>query len=248
MSYLEKFAKLINNFEDLFMTNHSCNACGREIPDGSKFQLCNDCLNSLDKIEGNICSKCGERLPQENLKVCDHCKDTKYNFVSNRSCFYYNDIASKIIKNLKYNLKKYIAKDIAKMMLLRYEFFENVDILTYVPISKTRKRERGFNQSEEIAKEIGRALNLPVKNLLIKKDGGRHQADLNMSQRLTNPVNSFEIFKENKNLISGKRILIVDDVFTTGSTLSECAKVLNTLKPKSICTVTFAKTKFNSLN
>lgn len=248
MKIKEKLANLINWFEDLFMTSHSCLACGREIPDGTKYMLCSDCLNGLDKIDGKLCLKCGEEIVGENVRVCDYCKDREYKFNSNHSCFYYNGVSASIIKNLKYNRRKYYAKPIAEIMAERSEFFENVDVITFVPINKKRRRERGFNQSEEIAKHLSKIFNIPLVEVLKKEKDGKHQASLNQKDRLKNLRNTFKIIPEKASEVRNKRVLIVDDVFTTGATLSECARVIRVCRPLSVNTVTFAKTKFNSLN
>lgn len=240
-------SKTLCKFENLFMKNHSCVSCGVEIPDGSRFSLCKNCQNSIHVIDGNVCKFCGDKVLSFGL-VCDSCKNRVYDFQSNRSCFYYDDVVSRIIKNLKYNSQKYVADYVSELMLTRREFFEGADIITFVPINRRRLAERGFNQSEEIAKLLGEKLGIQVANLLIKKDGGKHQAGLDMKKRLTNPYGSFEIDNCNSALVKGKNVLIVDDVFTTGSTLSECSRMLKRLKPKSIRTVTFAKTDFHSSN
>ena len=87
-----------------------------------------------------------------------------------------------------------------------------------------------------------------VFSLLEKVVEHKHQAGLTQKERLENLKDTFSISPENKDKIKGKKILIIDDVFTTGATLSECAKVLKSQKPKSVSSLTFAKTKFNSIN
>lgn len=248
MSFKKKIIDLLNRFEDLFMTSHSCMSCGKEIEDGTKFNLCENCLNSLDKIEGRLCKKCGEEIVGENVRVCDYCKERDYKFNSNHSCFYYNAVSASIIKNFKYNGRKYYAKSIAEIMAQRSDFFEDVDVITFVPINKKRKRERGFNQSEEIAKHLSKMLNIPLVTILEKEKDGKHQAALGQKDRLKNLKGSFKIIAENVNKVRGKRVIIVDDVFTTGATLNECARVIRVCRPISVNTVTFAKTKFNSAN
>ena len=247
MNLFRKIKNLLLSIEDSLSKEHACISCDREILDGSEFQLCEKCLNNMQKIKEPICIKCGEMLENGNLN-CVFCKGFNYAFKSNRSIFYYNDESSKIIKGLKYNQRKYYAKFIAKMMTEDRCIFDKVDIITFVPISAKRKRTRGFNQAEEIAKEISKLVNIEVVELLEKVKDNKTQAGLSQKERLENLKGTFKIKESEKEKISGKRILVVDDVFTTGATLNECSSVLKIAKPKEIKTLTFAKTKLFSIN
>lgn len=246
MKIIEKLKKMFVSFEDMISAEHACLSCDKEILDGTKYQLCDKCRNELEKIDGRYCAKCGEILSDGKM-LCELCKGFEYEFDSNRSMFYYGEVSSKIVKSLKYGGRKYYAKHIAKMMTEDKLVFENVDVITYVPISNKRKRIRGFNQAEEIAKEIALIMNIPVKGLLIKTIDKKHQAGLNQKDRLENLKGTFDLNKDFVDEIKQKNILIVDDVFTTGATLSECSKVIKTAKVKSVKTFTFAKTKLNSI-
>ena len=247
MKIIEKLKKMFVSFEDMIATEHACLSCDKEILDGSAFQLCDKCLTELKKIDGRVCLKCGEKLEGDKLK-CDFCDDFDYAFDSNRSIFYYDEVSSKIVKSLKYGGRKYYAKHIAKMMTADRYVFDNVDIITYVPISSKRKRTRGFNQAEEIAREISNLINIPVFELLDKVIDKKNQAKLSQKDRLENLKGTFALNKDFEDKIKAKRILIVDDVFTTGATLSECASVIKHASPKGVKTLTFAKTKLNSIN
>ena len=237
---------MLNAFENLFMTNHSWICCTKEIPDETEFMICENCKNSLEKISGNLCGKCGDVVPNESVKVCDYCKEKDYGFDNNFSCFYYTESSAKIIKSFKYNARKYYAKYVAELMLDSGYNFSDFDIITYVPMSLKRRKERGFNQAEEIALEISKVTNVKVLPLLIKIKEGERQAKLNQSNRMKNLIGSFAVSVDFEKEIKGKRILIIDDVFTTGTTLSECSKVIVKHKPEVVKTFTFAKTKFNS--
>ncbi len=247
MSVKDKVLKALNFVEDLFMTNHSCVCCGREIVDGTKFQVCEKCKEKFDLLTGVLCQKCGE-LVAKDVKICNHCKNCEYNFDQNRSYAYYNEVTASVVKGLKYNKKKYFARHIAEMMCEIKGYFDDVDIISYVPISNNRRKERGFNQAEEITREMGDILNLPVEKLLSKVENKKHQAELSQQERLKNLIGSFVVCDEAKQKIENKVVLIVDDVFTTGATLSECAKTIKKCVPSKIKTVTFAKTKFNNLS
>ena len=244
MDIKDKFLKMANFFESMFMTNHSCICCDREIADGTEFQLCTKCRKSIVAIEGNVCAKCGESLP-DGVEICDRCKVSDREFDVNRSYTHYEDASSNIVKGLKFGHRKYFAENIADMICSMKEHFEGVDVLTYVPISKDRLKQRGFNQAEEIAKGISKKLNIPVVEMLSKVSGRKHQAELSQAERYKNLIGSFLAKNDIKDKVKGKVVMIVDDVFTTGSTLNECAKTLKKLGPKQIKTVTFAKTKFN---
>ncbi|MBQ7917515.1 MAG: ComF family protein [Clostridia bacterium] len=251
MSFIQTLKKLFCGFEDLFLSNHACLCCRREIPDGTEFSLCENCVSKLDKIEGKTCKFCGEKI-EGNVLVCDRCKTAKYNFEKNTSFAYYDEVAGRIVKRFKYSSKKYYAEYIARLMASKKEVFDGVDYLTFVPVGVKRKRERGFNQAEELAKEISKIVNIEVVELLEKVGSEKHQAGLSQKERMENLKGTFCLKEENVKLLKNKTILIIDDVFTTGSTLSECAKVLLSkrgAKPKSVLTYTFAKTRlFSSKN
>ena len=243
MGIKEKFLALFNKFEDLFMTSHSCVCCEREIPDGEDIPLCKNCSQGIELIDGEVCAKCGEKLIEGAF--CGNCENRNYHFKSNRSASYYTDISTKIVKRFKYGKRRYISVPMAKMMCANTDYFKDVDIVTFVPISKRRLKERGFNQAQDLATNIGKIISKPVIAIFRKIDNGKHQSELSQADRLKNLVGSIEILENNENF-KNKTILIVDDVFTTGATLDECSKVALKLKPKIIKTATFAKTKFNS--
>ena len=247
MNLFRKIKNLFLMVEDSLSKEHSCICCGIEILDGSEFQLCEKCLNNMQKIKEPFCSKCGETLENDNLN-CSFCKSFNYAFNSNRSIFYYDDTSSKIVKGLKYNQRKYYAKHIAKLMSEDKSIFEKIDLITFVPISTKRKRVRGFNQAEEIAKEISKQVGIEVIELLEKVKDNKTQAGLSQKERLENLKGTFKIKDGTEDKISGKNILIIDDVFTTGATLNECSSVLKKAKPKLVKTLTLAKTKLFSIN
>ncbi len=242
MNFKEKLSKIIEKLDNIFMKNHKCLSCGREIPDGSKFQLCESCLSGFELISGPVCAKCGDAVLDGN-KFCGNCQSFNYHFDTSNSLCYYNDISSKIVLELKYNHRKYYAKEIAKMMQTNSDIFKNIDLITCVPSSKRTLRSRGYNQAKIIAEQLAKAFNLPVIETLTKLDTKLHQTGSSQRERLKNLKGTFKICDGVD--INNKNILLVDDVFTTGSTLDECAKTLKKAKPKAVRCYTFAKTKFN---
>ena len=234
----------------MIFTNHGCLSCRREIADGSEYSLCENCLESIDLISGNICNICGEEI-LENNNFCDNCKLVKFNFDQSRSFAYYSDVSANIVKRFKYGSKKYYAEFIARLMAQNKDYFAPVDYLTFVPIGNKRRRERGFNQAEEIAVSLGNILNIPVVDILQKHGNERHQAGLSQKERRENLSGSISLRDNHDFVFKNKTIMIIDDVFTTGATLSECAKVIKSArsnKPNKVLCYTFAKTIFNSTN
>ena len=185
----------------------------------------------------------------DSVLLCDRCDGVNYHFKSNRSFVYYDDVSARIVKRLKYSNRKYCARYIAELMCENKKEFEGVDYITFVPIGEKRLKERGFNQAFEIANEISKITGIEILELLKKVGNEKHQAGLTRKERMDNLKDSFVLVEENAKSVKGKNVLVIDDVFTTGATLSECASVLNSkksLKPKVITTYTFAKTKLFS--
>ena len=199
-------------------------------------------MGELDFIEGYVCAKCGEKVIDGN-DYCGNCQKFNYHFDKSNSCCYYDEISSRIILGLKYNNRKYYASEISKIMCVNTKTFEDIDIITFVPSSRKTIKSRGYNQAKLIAEEFGKYFNLPVIETLTKVDTKRHQTGSSQKERLENLKGTFSLC-EGINL-KNKRILLIDDVFTTGSTLDECAKTLKRTKPKVVNCYTFAKTKFN---
>ncbi len=243
MSAKHKIKALLKKIINIFAPEYECISCGREIIEGTSFMLCENCKNSIEWLNGTVCKKCGDKILKGN-EICDFCKEKEFAFNSNLSYCYYCDASASIIKGLKYSSRKYYAKYIAQIMALANNAFKDVDIITFVPITDKRRRGRGYNQSEEIANNLAKLVNIKAINLLVKTFDKKNQAKLSQDQRMKNLIGSFELAENATELIKDKNILIVDDVFTTGATLNECAKVIRNAKPNKITTITFAKTKF----
>ncbi len=131
------------------------------------------------------------------------------------------------IIDFKFRGISFNAKSYAKQLCFTIEYYDildKFDMITFVPLSKIRKNERGFNQSETIAKLVGESLDKPVMPLLIKIRQNKNQHDLNFAERVENVKGIY--VPTNIESIKGKNILLIDDIATTGNTLSECCRVL----------------------
>ena len=157
--------------------------------------------------------------------------------------FKYEGIIRKIILDYKFNEKSYTYLTFTKFILKNKNVFEKIksyDTIIPVPISKKRYKERGYNQSYLIAKEIAKNTDLEIlNNCLIKTMNIIEQSKLNKEERKINIQGVYEI--KNSALIKNKKILLIDDIYTTGSTVNECSKILNKEKTNKIGVLTIAK-------
>ena len=184
-----------------------------------------------------LCTICTKKLRwcQENFYIGHH--EEKYLV---RSVFYYSSIVKELIIRLKYKNDFICGEILAKYML---EVVKNnelqFDLISYVPMSKKSLKSRGYNQSEYLANYLSRFLEIPVFRSLIKTENTKDQIGLNGEQRWSNMEKCFEI-RKNK-IIKNKRILLVDDVITTGATAFHCAQKLKENGANNIYILTIAK-------
>lgn len=127
----------------------------------------------------------------------------------------------------------------AKTFNERYSHDE-YDFITSVPLSESRLKERGYNQAELLAQELSKAVKIPYKNVLKKVKDNKTQHDLNLEERIENVKGVYAVL--DSNLVKGKRVLICDDIITTGSTLSECINELLKIGTKKVNSITLADT------
>ena len=226
--------------EDFLFDPHICICCTRECDLDNDYRLCSKCVDKLEFIEKSYCLKCGEKIG-EGYDFCINCKDNSRHFDLARAVMVYDDISAPIILRFKYNNQKWYKTPLAHLLK---DYYKNSDIVidcvTYVPMPETRQKERGYNQAKELAVEFTKLTNIPLLDLLTRKDDKIRQSTLTKEERMKNIKGSFSAI--NKESIKGKDILIIDDVLTTGSTASECAKVLKENKARSVSVLTLAKT------
>lgn len=157
--------------------------------------------------------------------------------------FKYEGQIRKLIIDYKFNEKTYIYLTFVNFLLKNKKIFENIknyDTIIPVPISKKRQKTRGYNQSLLIAKEISQQTNLDlVNNCLIKTKNIIEQSKLNKEEREKNIQDVYKL--KNKQLIENKKILLIDDIYTTGSTVNECSKILTQGQPNKIGILVLAK-------
>lgn len=238
------FNDLINVFLDfLYPENISCILCNSPISKNTVYSMCKSCFNNINFILDG-CIKCGKpiinySLEEQSIDGCSYCLNKGFYFDKVISCVEYTEISKKIIFGLKYNNKTYLSKYISIIMKEKLEL-ENVkfDYILFVPLHKKRLRKRGFNQAEKIADNLSKIINIPVIDCIGRRYNTRRLYKLGKEDRVNELKNAF-IIKNNIMDLKNKNVLLVDDIFTTGSTVNEISKVLKINGVNKIVVATF---------
>lgn len=216
--------KIMKSFiEFLYPKAEKCCICYRD----ASAAICSTCLSYLQYIEGRVCLRCGKAIDDEyDENVCPDCLGKEKYFDMAFSCFQYKDMGKTIIHKLKYEGCKEIAHTLAKLMYqkLKDEGIE-ADAVVPVPIHKNKEVSRGFNQASLIAGQIAEMAGIPLWDCLIRTKETKEQFKLDKTQRILNVHNAFCINMLYNN-VKYRRILLIDDVYTTGSTVDECSRLL----------------------
>lgn len=195
---------------------------------------------------------CCEKVISKDKLFCDNCqkeyKGTIYQKYArggylSTSAVPYTGVFSKAILNFKFHNRKQYARQLATFIAeaVKRDFSHiSFDFITFVPLHKKRFEDRGYNQSELLAKELSALLYIPMEDILIKTRNNQPQHTLKASKRGENVLNAYRV--ADKNRVKDKCILIIDDIITTGSTLGECAKILQNSGAKEVYCATFAIT------
>ncbi len=221
-----------------------CRKCGQILTEEG--ELCEHCLSELNFIYPPYCHKCGYPLTNENVNskmLCASClskKRTPFRLI--RSALYYDEASKNLILAFKFMDKTENAHLLAAMLKVAAEdiFAKGVDVIIPVPLHYSRLLKRKYNQSALLAKELGKYSGIKVDyTSLVRHKKTKPQVEFSGHERIKNVKDAFSVAHP-ENLV-GKRILLVDDVLTTGSTLKECALALKKAGVLSVDAVTVAR-------
>ncbi|MBQ8481564.1 MAG: ComF family protein [Alphaproteobacteria bacterium] len=224
-----------------------CIKCGKILSE--KNGLCPECFNSVNFISEPYCHKCGRPFVKEaNLKFaskqyCGNClQQKKFLFDLQRSAFIYDDVSKDLILDLKFRDKTISAEALANMLYMAGKdiWEQNPDLIIPVPIHRLRLIKRRFNQSALLVKYLSLKTNIQADySSLTRKRNTIPQVQLSGLTRRKNLRQAFSVKYPHN--IKGKKIVLIDDVETTGSTLHECAKVLRKAGAEKLYSVTLAR-------
>jgi competence protein ComFC len=201
---------------DLFFPQR-CVGCEKRASD----LLCQACFEALPGIGRPVCARCGMPTAFETF-VCDECKGVDFGFESARAPLRYEGVGKEIVHSLKYRgYTTVVEKLAAPLMLGILDSERRYDAIVPVPLHRSRLRKRGFNQAELLARGVAKEINAPVSDTLQVVRRTRDQVELSAAGRRANVEGAYSA----RSRVRG-RILLIDDVFTTGATMSACSETL----------------------
>lgn len=197
------------------------------ITGGYERLICDACSGKLHRVREPLCKKCGKPLDAEEAEYCGDCARGSHKFTRGRAALEYDGFMRGSIGRFKYeNRREYADFYVQELLGLCGEAVKSwgADALVPVPLHRERRRKRGFNQAELVARGLGRELGIPVRtDLLFRVKRTRPQKDLTDRERRSNLKNAFQ---SGKNDVRLERVILIDDIYTTGSTIDAAASVL----------------------
>lgn len=213
----------------------SCRICRKPSTDHRTTPICSECWEEVLQYKGPACLKCGVPLSSSLPSTCGGCLKDEPPFDHARSFGLHNSTLKEAVNLLKFHGIKRLSKPLSEK--INGMALPHVDLLLPVPLHEKRIRQREFNQSALIGKHVAKHLGVPmIVNSLIRKRNTIPQVGLSAKERRKNIRNAFSVNKAG--LIKGRRVMLVDDVFTTGATARECSKVLNKAGAKEVYVIT----------
>ena len=216
---------------DLFYPER-CVGCERRSSD----VLCRTCFETLPMVGSPVCGRCG--LPTAFATfVCEECKNVDFGFESARAPLKYEGVGKKIVHALKYRGYKQVVERLAVPLMLETLGDGRFDAVVPVPLHRSRLRKRGFNQAELLARGVAGRMKATVSDTLQVVRSTRDQVELSAAQRRANVAGAYVATQPLRG-----RLLLVDDVFTTGATMSACAATLLRAGAKEVHAVSLCRT------
>ena len=221
----------------------ACHLCEVKLSEGR--HLCAACSDNLNYIEPPFCSHCGECYDGDidTQFICPNCHQLQFDFDFALAALHSEGGGRELVHDFKYMRQIHLARDLAELTEKaledsRFQPYLDDGLLVPVPLYWMRQRKRRFNQAEEIAKKLSASTKIPFCNALKRTRNTQTQTRFSRAKRLENLASAFALKKRYTALIKGKHIILLDDVFTTGSTANECAKALVQAGAKKVAVLT----------
>lgn len=207
-----------------------CPICDRVLKTpafSGEYPICGSCREKAEYAAEPVCKKCGKPLTDQRREYCGDCTRHAHSFTQGKALWVYKGCVKESVYRLKYSNRREYGKSYAQELARQYGRWirqKGVQAIIPIPLHKKRQRQRGYNQAEIIARELGRLLELPVcAGLLVRCADTRPQKELDDRERKANLKKAFRVNGDTEGL---ERVLLVDDIYTTGSTMDGAAEVL----------------------
>lgn len=230
---------------ELFLPRR-CAGCERVWLHSPQGFWCEACLDELPWLQSPMCTQCGRhysKSPSSPDHLCGDCLRSIFCFDRARSAVLHAGVVRTRIHQLKFGGQLHWVPPLTELLILlvgREADRPPTELILPVPLHTRRLRQRGFNQAGLLARTLGRRLGLPASfDCLLRTCWTEPQTRLNREQRLQNVKDAFQVADPMR--VKGRRILLVDDVFTTGTTLNECAKTLKAAGAAEVQAVTVSR-------
>jgi ComF family protein len=222
-----------------------CQLCSVSRATPAEGYVCTDCRAQVRFIQPPFCQRCG--LPHEGAITtsfeCANCRDTELHFRYARAAVVSREPVLEVIRRYKYLRALWFEPLLADLLIRSAQpelAEENWDLIVPVPLHHAKQRQREFNQAERLAGRLSAATGIPVNHGLVKRVlPTRTQTRLSLAERVANVRGAFAMRDSER--LSGERIVLLDDVLTTGATTNACAKVLMDAGAAEVCVWTVAR-------
>ena len=198
-------------------------------------EICSACRKKITYIQEPVCKKCGQLIADERQEYCYDCSRKSHTYHSGKAVFVYQGVVKQSLYRFKYGNKREYALcygNEAVRLWGEWILSKQVDAIVPIPLHKKRQRSRGYNQAELFAKVVGQQLDIPVRtDVVFRTVNTAPQKNLDDRQRKKNLKKAFTI---SQNIVQLKKILLVDDIYTTGSTVEAVTQQLRAAGVKEV--------------
>jgi ComF family protein len=234
--------------EGLFATLFpaECRLCNEPLLAMSRLPVCDTCLAKIESFQSPVCARCGEVLTIGNAQVCTACVNAPPPFVGAIAIGPYDGELRGLIHLLKYDAVRsaahQIGKQLAKLLQDHSAQLGDRPLILPIPLHRSKDRDRGFNQAEEIANGVKKLTGFAIeRHALVRKRATLSQTGMTAHQRRENVRGAFALRKRGSNVVRGRNVILIDDVMTTGATAAECTRVLLRAGAQQVLVATAAR-------
>lgn len=220
-----------------------CICCGSAVSPGQLYSMCGSCLSELNWANGKLCAACGKPLEDWYPDMyCSECINKDRSFDAGITCFQYKESERNMLREFKYHGKSYMARSLSEILYDKVTAVDaQCDILVPVPMYRKKEKKRGYNQAALLAEFTARRMGLTYgRDVLVRVRDTAPMNRLTARERRQNLEEAFAVSAEGRSLIDKKHVMLVDDIYTTGTTTEHCAAVLKAAGASGVTVLSLA--------